>query len=146
MIILILENAYVVQIAFFIYEIQYPHNYEDDCFFNNVLSRHLPYTEMAQLYIEIGIGENVHSLRIPYINVFKDFVFNIKFKHTKRCSICQLKKKCFKSCYRCCDKYCSDCFYKFNYKQIKDCPYCRYSFHEHIKFWLSILIPENHIN
>jgi len=112
--------------SFFIYEIQYPHNYEDDCFFNHVLSRKLPYVEMQQLYIEIGVSDNVHTLRIPYVNVFKDFVINVKLKHAKRCSICQLKKKCFKSCFRCCDKYCSDCFYKFNDKQIKDCPYCRY--------------------
>jgi len=133
--------------SFFIYEVSYPPCRQDFYFFNEVFQKEMPYIKMPQFYIAIRTDTNFdyNSIRLPYINVFKDFVINVRLKHNKRCSICLMKKKCFKSCFRCHDKYCSDCFNKFNDTRIKDCPYCRYSFHDHIQFWLNTLIPDNNI-
>ena len=69
----------------------------------------------------------------PYVNVFENFVHVDKLKNRKRCNICQEKKKCFRVCHRCNDKYCVDCFYSLHDDAMKPCPYCRYSFGDHIQ-------------
>ena len=67
------------------------------------------------------------------INVFENFVQNVKLKNARRCNICQNKKKCFRSCFQCNDKYCIECYNNIHKTSMKCCPYCRYSFKEHIE-------------
>ena len=45
--------------------------------------------------------------------------------------ICQEKKKCFKVCAQCHEKYCVACFNKIHTNSLNPCPYCRYDFIEH---------------
>jgi len=131
----------------FIYERSYPMHPMDIDFITHVLRIRINYVHTEPLlYVVFVLNGIENNICIPYVNVFKDYVISVKLKNKKRCNICQLKKKCIKSCYRCCDKYCSDCFYKFNEKEIKACPYCRYTFKEHIKFWMSIVNPDNSIS
>jgi len=78
--------------SFFIYEISYPPRSQDCYFYGKVLIKQFPYITTPQLYIAINTGNSSETIRIPYINIFKDFVINVKLKHSKRCSICQEKR------------------------------------------------------
>jgi len=47
--------------------------------------------------------------------------------------ICQEKKKCFRDCSQCNEKYCIECYNKIHKNHFNPCPYCRYEFINHFK-------------
>jgi hypothetical protein len=87
-------------------------------------------------YIIIFITEDSTLKYMRHVrldNIYANFIKNLKIKNSKRCDICNNKKKCFKVCGRCDHKHCSECFKSNNNNYIKPCPFCRYTFVEHVK-------------
>jgi hypothetical protein len=77
---------------------------------------------------------------IPCINFFEDYVVDEKLKNRRRCEICNLKKKCYRICARCKGKVCIECYNKMNSCTLAPCPYCRYSFNDHVDKELKYII------
>ena len=82
---------------------------------------------------------------IPYINIFKDFVSTEKLENQRRCNICNHKKKCFRKCFQCQEKYCVDCFNHYHIMRMKRCPYCRYEFPNHCDSMLKGMVSKDEI-
>jgi hypothetical protein len=69
---------------------------------------------------------------LPCRNLFKNYVVDEKLKNRRRCEICNLKKKCYRICGQCKGKVCIECYNKMNSCTLAPCPYCRYSFNDHV--------------
>jgi hypothetical protein len=69
---------------------------------------------------------------LPCRNLFKNYIVDEKLKNRRRCEICNLKKKCYRICGQCKGKVCTECYNKMNSCKLTPCPYCRYSFNDHI--------------
>lgn len=131
----------------FIYELSYPSKMAETEFCMEVLEARFKGTmSEPKLIITMFDGsDNLISTFIPYINIYKDFVYVEKLKNHRRCNICKSKTKCFRICSRCNDKYCKDCFTNYNTDRMKPCPYCKYSFTEHCDSMLRSMVSKNEI-
>ena len=129
----------------FFFRMSYPILDRDLDFLNNVLRLDLisTYGE-EEIFIIHREFKDVIITHIPCINVFKDFVKPFKLKNKKRCYICNLKKKCFRVCGKCDNKYCIECFNKINDKYLSSCPYCRYSFTGHYQNNIETMIRDKY--
>ena len=127
----------------FIYQVSYPPKSCEISFCADILGCRIPPEEIKRplLYIKFHENKLDQHLFTPYINVLANYVHTDKEKNRKRCNICQRKKKCFRVCYRCKERYCADCFYNLHDTSMKPCPYCRYSFSEHIRDMFQKMLP-----
>jgi len=64
-------------------------------------------------------------------NIFDGFISCMKLPNKKMCDICNNKKKCFRTCFKCKNKMCFECFKNHNKDYVNSCPYCRYNITEH---------------
>jgi hypothetical protein len=128
----------------FLYQVSFPPKSDDIMFCYDILNiRLFPSRLKEPLLIMVYFDSDKHCNKLftPYINVLADFVYCNKLKNHKRCNICQQKKKCFRVCHRCNDKYCVECFHNLHSETMKPCPYCRYSFKDHINAMFKLMIP-----
>ena len=118
----------------FLYHVSCPPTISELQFCDEILSIRVKSYVIRPILIVVLYTEKYQRtiLCTPYVNVFENFAHVDKLKNRKRCNICQEKKKCFRVCHRCNDKYCVDCFYSLHDDAMKPCPYCRYSFGDHI--------------
>lgn len=120
--------------SIFIFKISYPITTDDYLYCTEVLN-HTPTVtgEPYLIYISYSNEKSENVVKcLPIYDLFTGFVKTLKLKDQKRCNICQLRKKCYRSCSRCNDKYCVECYSNIHEKTMKACPYCRYNFTEHI--------------
>ena len=131
----------------FTYQVSCPPTADEISFCYEVLSIRIPRAKIKEplliiKYVEDKSENETNWIVTPYVNVLSNYVHTDKQKNPKRCHICQHKKKHFRVCHRCKDKYCIDCYHNLHNKYMKPCPYCRYSFQEHIEANLKEMIPD----
>ena len=66
-------------------------------------------------------------------NIYHGFMECLKLPNKKMCDICNNKKKCFRECTKCKNKFCVECFKNHNKDYVNSCPYCRNNIDEHSK-------------
>lgn len=130
----------------FMCQISFPPRSCEISFCAEVLRMRIPPEKIKEPLLIIKFYEDELSQKIftPYVNVLANYVHTAKEKNRKRCTICQEKRKCFRVCHRCKDRYCVECFHNLHDKSMKPCPYCRYSFIEHIRGMFKEMIPNSH--
>ena len=76
--------------------------------------------------------KTVYGMNFTDTHLIYSYILSQKYKSKKRCQICAEKnKKYYKRCSQCCNEYCDTCFNKINAKSLC-CPFCRYTFKNHI--------------
>ena len=118
----------------------------EDLIFDN--SRFLKYLMIEKKMIMIN--ETTNELFLPiktgiyliniknYHNLFDNFVKSIKFNGKRRCSICCNKTtRCFKSCCRCHNILCCNCFeIQIEGDKLFICPFCRNEINDHLNHYI----------
>jgi hypothetical protein len=109
------------------------------CFIMNLLT-HLGFDvdDIKSYNINIVIYKNSHDamMRVKSCsanNIFAGFMKCLKLPNKRMCDICNNKKKCFRTCFKCKNKMCYECFKNHNKDYVNSCPYCRYDIIEHSK-------------
>ena len=129
----------------FMFQLSCPPTYDEISFCEDILRIKCSSFELKEPSLLIMYNDDEEEptkmIFTPYVNVLANYVHTDKQKNHKRCNICQQKKKRFRVCYRCNDKYCVECFHKLHDTSMKSCPYCRYSFREHIGAMFKRMIP-----
>jgi len=133
--------------SIFIYELSHPKKDIEEELCEEILEMSLRGTPREPTLILLSFDESkgLTSCLIPYINIYKNFVSTEKLKNQRRCNICNLKKKCFRKCFQCNEKYCIDCFNNYHDLRMKSCPYCRYKFCDHIDYMLRSMVSKDAI-